>query len=36
MIAICKYSRDINTGKGEELFKLKNNVDTRTNGYKLA
>lgn len=36
MIAVCTYSRDINTRKGEELFKLKNTVGKRTNGYKLA
>lgn len=36
MIAICKYSRDINTRKGEELLKLKNNVGRRTNVYKLT
>ncbi|CAM4504902.1 unnamed protein product [Lepidochelys kempii] len=36
MIALYKYIRGINTGEGEELFKLSNNVDTRTNGYKLA
>ncbi|CAM5107583.1 unnamed protein product [Eretmochelys imbricata] len=36
MIALYKYIRGINTGEGEELFKLGTNVDTRTNGYKLA
>ncbi|CAM5111945.1 unnamed protein product [Natator depressus] len=36
MIALYKYIRGINTREGEELFKLSNNVDTRTNGYKLA
>ncbi|CAM4568387.1 unnamed protein product [Lepidochelys kempii] len=36
MIALYKYIRGINTGEGEELFKLSANVDTRTNGYKLA
>ncbi|CAM4557273.1 unnamed protein product [Caretta caretta] len=36
MIALYKYIRGINTGEGEELFKLSTNVDTRTNGYKLA
>ncbi|CAM5111507.1 unnamed protein product [Natator depressus] len=36
MIAIYKYIRGINTGEGEELFKLSTDVDTRTNGYKLV
>ncbi|CAM4680127.1 unnamed protein product [Lepidochelys kempii] len=36
MIALYKYIRGINTGEGEELFKLSTKVDTRTNGYKLA
>ncbi|CAM4650931.1 unnamed protein product [Lepidochelys kempii] len=36
MIALYKYIRRINTGEGEELFKLSTSVDTRTNGYKLA
>ncbi|CAM5141001.1 unnamed protein product [Natator depressus] len=36
MIALYKYIRGINTREGEELFKLSNNVDTRTNGYKLT
>ncbi|CAM4671246.1 unnamed protein product [Caretta caretta] len=36
MIALCKYIRGINTGEGEELFKLSTSVDTRTNGYKLV
>jgi len=36
MIPICKYSRDINTRRGEELFKLKNNVGMGTNGCKVA
>ncbi|CAM5123271.1 unnamed protein product, partial [Eretmochelys imbricata] len=36
LIALCKYIRGINTGEGEELFKLSTIVDTRTNGYKLA
>ncbi|CAM5120564.1 unnamed protein product [Natator depressus] len=36
MIALYKYIREINTGEGEELFKLSTNVDTRTNGYKLV
>ncbi|CAM5110844.1 unnamed protein product, partial [Natator depressus] len=36
MIALYKYIRGINTREGEELFKLSTNVDTRTNGYKLA
>lgn len=36
MIAVYKYIRRINTRKGKEQFKLKDNVDTRTNGYKLA
>ncbi|CAM5085619.1 unnamed protein product [Eretmochelys imbricata] len=36
MIALYKYIRGINTGEGEELFKLSTNVDTRTNGYKLV
>ncbi|CAM4587742.1 unnamed protein product [Lepidochelys kempii] len=36
MIAPYKYIRGINTEEGEELFKLSTNVDTRTNGYKLA
>ncbi|CAM5110189.1 unnamed protein product [Natator depressus] len=35
-IALYKYIRGINTREGEELFKLSTNVDTRTNGYKLA
>ncbi|CAM4578493.1 unnamed protein product [Caretta caretta] len=35
-IALYKYIRGINTGEGEELFKLSTNVDTRTNGYKLV
>ncbi|CAM4659406.1 unnamed protein product [Caretta caretta] len=36
MIAFYIYIRGINIGEGEELFKLSTNVDTRTNGYKLA
>ncbi|CAM5073177.1 unnamed protein product [Natator depressus] len=36
MIALYKYIRRINTGEGEELFKLSTNVDTRTNGYNLV
>ncbi|CAM5166439.1 unnamed protein product [Eretmochelys imbricata] len=36
MIVLYKYIRGINTGEGEELFKLSTNVDTRTNRYKLA
>ncbi|CAM5091879.1 unnamed protein product [Eretmochelys imbricata] len=36
MIALYNYIRGINTREGEELFKLSTNVDTRTNGYKLA
>ncbi|CAM4622161.1 unnamed protein product [Caretta caretta] len=36
MIALYKYIRGINIGEGEELFKFSTNVDTRTNGYKLA
>ncbi|CAM5110902.1 unnamed protein product [Natator depressus] len=36
MIALYKYIRGINTRVGEELFKLSTDVDTRTNGYKLA
>ncbi|CAM4567481.1 unnamed protein product [Lepidochelys kempii] len=36
IIALHKYIRGINTGEGEELFKLSTNVDTRTNGYKLV
>ncbi|CAM5114511.1 unnamed protein product [Eretmochelys imbricata] len=36
MIALYKSIRGINTREGEELFKLSTNVDTRTNGYKLA
>ncbi|CAM5166280.1 unnamed protein product [Natator depressus] len=36
MIALYKYIRGINTREGEKLFKLSTNVDTRTNGYKLA
>lgn len=37
MIAICKYITENKYSKeGEELFKLKGYVDTRTNGYKLA
>uniref|UniRef100_A0A8C3FZL9 Reverse transcriptase domain-containing protein n=1 Tax=Chrysemys picta bellii TaxID=8478 RepID=A0A8C3FZL9_CHRPI len=36
MIALFKYIRGINTREGEELFQLSTNVDTRTNGYKLA
>uniref|UniRef100_K7F000 Reverse transcriptase domain-containing protein n=1 Tax=Pelodiscus sinensis TaxID=13735 RepID=K7F000_PELSI len=36
MIALLKYIRGINTREGEELFKFNTNVDTRTNGYKLA
>lgn len=36
MIAVYKYIRRINTRKAKEQFKLKDNVDTRTNGYKLA
>ncbi|CAM4560969.1 unnamed protein product [Lepidochelys olivacea] len=35
-IVLYKYIRGTNTGEGEELFKLRTNVDTRTNGYKLA
>uniref|UniRef100_A0A674KBD5 Reverse transcriptase domain-containing protein n=1 Tax=Terrapene triunguis TaxID=2587831 RepID=A0A674KBD5_9SAUR len=35
-IALFKYIRGINTKEGEELFQLSTNVDTRTNGYKLA
>ncbi|CAM4521747.1 unnamed protein product [Lepidochelys olivacea] len=36
MIAFYKYIRGINAREGEELFKLITNVETRTNGYKLA
>ncbi|CAM5121826.1 unnamed protein product [Eretmochelys imbricata] len=36
MIALYKYIRGINTGEGEELFKLSTNVHTRTNGYELV
>jgi len=36
MIAVYKYLRRINTGKAKEQFKLKDNVDTRTNGCNLA
>lgn len=36
MIAVYKYIGRINTRKAKEQFKLKDNVDTRTNGYKLA
>ncbi|CAM5156864.1 unnamed protein product [Eretmochelys imbricata] len=36
MIALYKYIIGINTGEGEELFKLSTNVDTGTNGYKLV
>ncbi|CAM5108569.1 unnamed protein product [Natator depressus] len=36
MIALYKYIRGINTGEGEELFKLSTKVDTRTNGYNLV
>lgn len=36
MIAVYKYIRRINTREAKEQFKLKDNVDTRTNGYKLA
>ncbi|CAM4707266.1 unnamed protein product [Lepidochelys kempii] len=36
MIALYKYIRGINTGEGEELFKLSTNVDTKPNGYKLV
>lgn len=32
MIAVYKYLTDVNTGKGEALFKLKDNVGARTNG----
>lgn len=36
MIAVFKYVRETNTKKKDELFKLKYNAGTSTNGYKLA
>lgn len=34
-IPIYKYISRINTGEGQKLFKMKNNVGTRTVGYEL-
>lgn len=31
-----KYMREVNTRDGEELFKPKDNIGTRTNGCKLT
>lgn len=36
LISVCKYIGEIKTEKGEELFKLRNNAVTRTNGFKVA
>lgn len=36
MLILYKHVKGINVKEGEELFKLKNNVGTRANGYKLA
>lgn len=42
MIAFCKYIKGINTGgggsreRGRVLLKLKHNVGTGTNAYKLS
>lgn len=36
MIVVCKYIWRILSSEGEELFKLMDNVGTRTSGYKLA
>lgn len=36
MIILYKHIKGINVKEGEELFKLKDNVVTRANGYKLA
>lgn len=36
MISVYKYIKLQNPQETEQLFKLKDNVGTRTNGYKLA
>lgn len=36
MIILYKHLKGINVKEEEELFKLKDNVGTRANGYKLA
>ena len=36
MISVYKYIKPQNSLEREQLFKLKDNVGTRTNGYKLA
>lgn len=36
MIALYKNTRGVSTMEGEELLKLKDDADTRTNGYKVA
>lgn len=34
MNGLNKYIRGVNTGEGEQQFKLKDNIATRGNGYK--
>lgn len=36
MISVYKYIKPQNPQEREQLFKLKDNVGTRTNRYKLA
>lgn len=36
MISVYKYIKPQNPQEREQLFKLKDNVGTRTNGYKLS
>lgn len=36
MIAVYKYIRVVNTQQRQKLFQLEDNIDTRTNGYKLS
>ena len=36
MISVYKYIQPQNPQEGERLFKLKDDVGTRTNAYKLA
>lgn len=36
MITVYKYSLEVSTMEGKELFKFKGNVVARANGYKLT
>lgn len=36
MISVYKYIKPWNPQEREQLFKFKDNVGTRTNGYKLS